>query len=48
MHDNATHKSNAIHDDAKVMMLKLTMKGMIDDVDGDDEQIFLCFIYHEQ
>ena len=29
MHDNATHNGNATHDDAKIMMLILTLKVML-------------------
>lgn len=36
MHDNATHNSNAAHDDADI-----NNEGDVDDV----EQYFLCFIY---
>lgn len=36
MHDNATHNSNeCTHDDADI-----NNDGDVDDVDGDDEQLF--------
>lgn len=40
MHDNATHNSNAAHDDADIIH-----EGDVDDVDGDNIQFSAMFSF---